>query len=163
MPYLKSGFTFASFQGLGNSPDVILLFTIQIRLGVITLAEFLRIFGPIVSIPVDLLVFNRERNFLTKVSFVGENMNSVSMGIFDLTFSVRSSKFDGTIGSFRFEATLTKYELKTSVRSFSSVITRPSTFMFKFVSSLPPLGLAPSSLKSFHIVLGSVCPSSILD
>ena len=103
---------------MGNSPDVILLFTIQVRLGVITLAEISRIFGPILSIPVDLLVFNRERDFLTKASFVGPIMNSVSMGIFGLTYSVRSSKFDGTIGSFRFEATLTKYELKTSVKSF---------------------------------------------
>ena len=46
----------------------LLLFTIQVRLGAITLAEILRIFGPILSIPVDLLVFNRERKFLTKVS-----------------------------------------------------------------------------------------------
>ena len=163
MPDLKRGFTFASFQESGNPPDVMLLFTIMVRLGVITLAEILRTFGPILSIPVDLLVFNRERNFLTKVSFVGDIMNSVSMGIFDLTYSVRSSKYDGTIGYFRFEATFTKYELKTSVKSFSSVITRSPTFMFKFVSSLPPLRLAPCSLKSFHIVLGSVCPSSISD
>ena len=84
---MKSGLTFASFQEFENSPDIILLFTIQVRLGAITLAEILRIFGPILSNPVDLLVFNRERKFLTKVSFVRAIMNSVSVGIFDLAYS----------------------------------------------------------------------------
>ena len=47
-----------------------LLLTMNVRLGVEILADNLRIFGPILSNPVDLFTFKSVRKFLTKVSFV---------------------------------------------------------------------------------------------
>ena len=49
-----------------------LLLTINIRLGVRILADNLRIFGSILSNPVDLLTFKSVRKILTKVSFINE-------------------------------------------------------------------------------------------
>ena len=69
---MNEGFTFASFHGVGNSPDIILLFTMKVMLGVITLADNLRIFGPILSIPVDWFRFNVERKLSTKSRLSGQ-------------------------------------------------------------------------------------------
>ena len=41
-----------------------LLFIMKVRLGVITLAANLRIFGPILSIPVDLFTFSEEKRLV---------------------------------------------------------------------------------------------------
>ena len=62
-----------------------LLFTMKVRLGFITLADNLRILGPLLSIAVDLFRFSMVRKLFTKVSFVGAIRNSVFKGIFDLT------------------------------------------------------------------------------
>ena len=84
-PDFKSGLTFASFQELGNSPDIMLLLTMNVRLGVKILADNLRIFGPILSNPVDLFTFKSVRKVLTNVSFVKEIQNSECFGTFDWT------------------------------------------------------------------------------
>ena len=57
-----------------------LLFSMKVRLGVITLADYLRILGPIVSIPVDLFRFNMERNYLQKSRLSGLLENQYSKG-----------------------------------------------------------------------------------
>ena len=126
-----------------------LLFIMKVRLGVITLAANLSIFGPILSIPVDLFTFSEEMKFTTNVSFVGANRNSVLVGTLDLTKSFKISKSDGIIGSLRFEATLTKYELKTPVKSDSLVITRSPTLMFKLGSSLIFFSVCSKLLEKF--------------
>ena len=68
-----------------------LLLTFKVRLGVITLADKLRVFGSIVSIPVDFFRFNMERKLFTKVSFAGAIRNSVLIRIFDSTYSLKIS------------------------------------------------------------------------
>ena len=57
-PDLKSGLTFASFHILGNDPEIMLLFVIDTRLGDIISADSLRIFGPMLSKPVDLVTLS---------------------------------------------------------------------------------------------------------
>ena len=61
------GFTFASFQTLGNLPVDMLLLIMNSREGVMILADNLRILGPILSSPVDFLTFKFNKNFLMKV------------------------------------------------------------------------------------------------
>ena len=53
-----------------------LLFTIYFRPGAKIFADNLRIFGPILSRPVDLLTFKFDKNFRTKVIFVNGILNS---------------------------------------------------------------------------------------
>ena len=65
-PDLKTGLIFASVYILGNDPDIMLLFTIYTRLGAIMFADILRILGPMLSNPVDLLTFTLGKNVLTK-------------------------------------------------------------------------------------------------
>ena len=96
-----------------------LLLTINVRLGVKTLAANLRSFGPILSNPVDLFTFRFVKNFRTKVSLVSEILNLVFVGILDVTNVLSVSKSDGIIGSLRLVAILTKYELNNSVNSDS--------------------------------------------
>ena len=84
-----------------------LLFTMKVRLGVITLADNSRILGPILSIPVDLLTW--KENYLQKSRLSGLlEIQYSKRFFFDLTYLLRISKSDGIMGSFRFEATLTK-------------------------------------------------------
>ena len=66
-PDLKRSFTFASFHEHGNSPVVMLLFAINIRLGAKIFADNLRILGPLLSRPADLLEFKFDKNCLTKI------------------------------------------------------------------------------------------------
>ena len=61
LPDLKSSLTFASFNILGNGPEIMLLFTIYIRLGTIMFADILRILGPMLSSGVDLLIFKVDK------------------------------------------------------------------------------------------------------
>ena len=49
-----------------------LLLTMNARLGVRILADNLRIFGPVLSHPIDSFTFKGVRKFLTKISFVKE-------------------------------------------------------------------------------------------
>ena len=63
-----------------------LLLTINVRLGVKTLAANLRIFGPILSNPVDLFTFRFVKNVRTKVSLVSEILNLVFVGTLDVMF-----------------------------------------------------------------------------
>ena len=96
-----------------------LLLTINVRLGVKTLAANLRILGPILSNPVDLCTFKFVKNFRTKSSLVSEILNLVFVGTLDVTNVLSVSKSDGIIGSLRLVAILTKYELNNSVNSES--------------------------------------------
>ena len=82
-PDLKRGFTFASFHNHGNSPVVMFLFTLNIRLESKIFADNLRILGTILSRPVYLLTFKFDTNCLTKVIFVNRLLNSVFKGTFD--------------------------------------------------------------------------------
>ena len=65
-PDLKSGLTFASFHTLGNDPENMFLFTIYTILGAIIFVDILRILGPILSNPVDLLTFKFDNKYSHK-------------------------------------------------------------------------------------------------
>ena len=99
-PDLKSGLIFASFHILGHDPEIMLLFTMYTRLGAIMFVDILRILGPMLSNPVDLLTFTLDKNFLTKPVLVNGILNSVSLVIFDCAKLFRRSNSEFMIGFF---------------------------------------------------------------
>ena len=107
-PDLKRGFILASFHEQGNSPVIKLLFTIYSRLGAKTLADSFRILGPMLSKPVDLFTFKFDKNVHIKDRFVNGMLNSVVFGTFDWMKLISNSLSDNVMGSFKFEATVTK-------------------------------------------------------
>ena len=107
-PDLNSGLTFASFGILGGDPEITLLFMIYTRLWAIMFADILRIFGPLLSKPVDLLTFKFDKKFLKHPTLVKVILNSTLLGTLDCTKVLRCSNSEFTIGSFSLEATFTQ-------------------------------------------------------
>ena len=62
-----------------------LLLTVYTRLRAIMFADILRILGPMLSNPVDLVTFKFDKNFLTKPVLVKGILNSISLGTLDCT------------------------------------------------------------------------------
>ena len=102
------GFTLASFHEQGNSPVIKLLFTIYSRLGAKTLADNFRILGTMLSKPVGLFTFKFNTNVRIKDRCVNGMLNSVVFETFDWMKLICNSLSDNVMGSFKFEATVTK-------------------------------------------------------